>query len=111
MSMDEGEKLRRMEMLRHQVAEIEKAELKAGEDEELEARRKLLQNSEKIANGLNEAVENLYGGDDFDGAATMLGIAERALARIAKFSEDISGICKPQSPRCVSVITSLPKIL
>ena len=92
MSMDEGEKLRRMEMLRHQVAEIEKAELKAGEDEELEARRKLLQNSEKIANGLNEAVENLYGGDDFDGAATMLGIAERALARIAKFSEDISGL-------------------
>ena len=92
MSMDEGEKLRRMEMLRHQVAEIEKAELKAGEDEELEARRKLLQNSEKIANGLNEAVENLYGGDDFDGAATMLGIAERALARIAKFSEDISSL-------------------
>ena len=92
MSMDEGEKLRRMEMLKHQIAEIEKAELKAGEDEELEARRKLLQNSEKIANGLNEAVENLYGGDDSDGAATMLGIAERALARIAKFSEDIGSL-------------------
>ena len=92
MSMDEGEKLRRMETLQFQIAEIEKAALKPGEDEELEARRKLLQNSEKIANGLNEAVDNLYGGDDFDGAATMLGIAERALARIAKFSEDISGL-------------------
>ena len=92
MSMDESEKLRRMETLQYQIAEIEKADLKPGEDEELEARRKLLQNSEKIANGLNEAVENLYGGDDSDGAAAMLGIAERALARIAKFSEDIAGL-------------------
>ena len=92
MSMDEGEKLRRMETLKYQIAEIEKAALTAGEDDELEARRKLLQNSEKIANGLNDAVENLYGGDDTDGAASLLSIAERALARIAKFSDDISSL-------------------
>ena len=91
-SMDESEKLRRMETLRYQIAEIEKAALTAGEDEELEARRKLLQNSEKIANGLNDAVDNLYGGDDTDGAATLLSIAERALARIGKFSEDIASL-------------------
>ena len=90
MSMDEGEKLRRMETLKYQIEEIEKANLTAGEDEELEARRKLLQNSEKIANGLNDAVENLYGGDDTDGAASMLATAERALARVAKFSTQIS---------------------
>ena len=92
MSMDEGEKLRRMETLKYQIEEIEKAELEAGEDEELEARRKLLQNSEKIASGLNDAVENLYGGDDADGAATLLSIAERALARIAKYSDDIASL-------------------
>ena len=92
MSMDEGEKLRRMETLKYQIEEIEKASLTAGEDEELEARRKVLQNSEKIADGLNGAVENLYGGDDTDGAATLLSIAERALARIAKFSEDIGSL-------------------
>ena len=89
-SMDEGEKLRRMETLKYQIAEIEKAELEAGEDEELEARRKLLQNSEKIANGLNDAVENLYGGDDTDGAASLLATAERALARVSKFSTQIA---------------------
>lgn len=92
MSMDEGEKLRRMETLRYQIEEIEKAQLEAGEDEELEARRKLLQNSEKVANGLNDAVENLYGGDDIDGAATLLSVAERALARIAKYSDDIASL-------------------
>ena len=88
-SMDEGEKLRRMETLKYQIEEIEKANLTAGEDEELESRRKLLQNSEKIAKGLNEAVENLYGGDDTDGAASLLATAERALARVSKFSSRI----------------------
>ena len=42
LTMDEGEKLRRMETLKHQIAEIEKADLSAGEDEELEQRRKVL---------------------------------------------------------------------
>ena len=91
-SMDESEKLRRMETLKYQIEEIEKANLEAGEDDVLEERRKLLQNSEKIANGLNEAVESLYGGDDTDGAATLLNMAERALARIAKYSDDISSL-------------------
>ena len=92
MTMDEGEKLRRMETLKYQIKEIEKADLRPGEDEELEARRKLLQNSEKIADGMNDAVENLYGSDDADGAAGMLATAERALARISRFSDHISDL-------------------
>lgn len=92
LTMDEGEKLRRMETLKYQIAEIEKAELEPGEDEELMERRKLLQNAEKIADGMNDAVENLYGGDDTDGAASMLMSAERALARISKFSDTIAAL-------------------
>ena len=92
MTMDEGEKLRRMETLKYQIKEIEKADLRPGEDEELEDRRKLLQNSEKIADGMNDAVENLYGSDDADGAAAMLATAERALARISRFSDNISAL-------------------
>ena len=92
MTMDEGEKLRRMETLKYQIKEIEKADLHPGEDEELEERRKLLQNSEKIADGMNDAVENIYGSDDADGAAAMLATAERALARIAKFSDQIASL-------------------
>ena len=87
MSMDEGEKLRRMETLKYQIAEIEKAELEAGEDDALEERRKLLQNAEKLSNGMDEAVECLYGGDDSDGAAGLLAQAEYALARLSRFTE------------------------
>ena len=87
MTMDEGEKLRRMETLKYQIAEIEKAELEAGEDEALEERRKILQNAEKLSNGMDTAVECLYGGDESDGASGLLAQAEYALARLAKFSD------------------------
>ena len=85
--MDESEKLRRMETLRYQIEEISKADLQAGEDEMLEQRRKILQNAEKLSDGIHSAVECLYGGDDSDGAASLLAEAERELARLAKFTD------------------------
>ena len=92
MTMDEGEKLRRMETLRYQIAEIEKAELEPGEDEALEERRKILQNSEKLSDGLNDAAECLYGGEDSDGAAGLLAQAEYALSRLVRFSGSFSSL-------------------
>ena len=87
MTMDESEKLRRMEMLRYQIGEITKAELTAGEDEALEERRKILQNAEKIADGMNAAADCLYGGEDSDGAASLLSQAQRELSRLSRFTD------------------------
>ena len=89
-TMDEGEKLRRMETLRYQIAEIEKANLEAGEDEALEQRRKLLQNAEKLSDGLEEATQCLYGGDETDGAASLLAQAERALAKLSRYTDSFT---------------------
>ena len=47
LDMDEAEKARLVETLEYQIGEIERAELRPGEDEELEARRKLLQKCRK----------------------------------------------------------------
>ncbi|MDD5863886.1 MAG: DNA repair protein RecN [Firmicutes bacterium] len=92
LTMDEGEKLRRMETLKYQIAEIEKAELEPGEDTQLEERRKILQNAEKLSNGMETAVECLYGGEDTDGAAGLLAQAEYALARLSRFSDSFSAL-------------------
>ncbi len=92
MTMDEGEKLRRMETLQYQIAEIEKAELEPGEDEALEERRKLLQNAERLSKGMDEAVEALYGGEESDGAAGLLTQAEHALGRLSRFSDSFTSI-------------------
>ena len=92
LQMDEGEKLRRMETLRYQIEEISKAQLQPGEDDALEARRKVLQNAEKLSDGLNAAVEYLYGGDDSDGAASLLAQAERELARMSRFTDAFASV-------------------
>ena len=89
LSIDEGEKLRRTEMLRHQIGEIDRAKLQIGEDEALEARRKLLQNAEKFSQSLLTALNCLYGGDDADGASGLISEAEYALRRIAGFDPRI----------------------
>ena len=87
MTMDESEKLRKMEMLRYQIAEIEKAELEEDEDDRLEQRRKVLQNAEKLSDGIGAAVEALYGGDETDGAASLLADAERELSRLSRYTD------------------------
>ena len=92
LTMDEGEKLRRMENLKYQIAEIEKAELEPGEDDRLEERRKVLQHAEKLSNGMETAVECLYGGEDSDGASGLLAQAEYALARLSRFSDSFAAL-------------------
>ena len=92
MSMDESEKLRRMETLRFQIDEISKAALEAGEDDALETRRKVLQNAEKLSDGIYAAVECLYGGDDSDGAASLLAQAQRELSRLSRFTDAFAAL-------------------
>lgn len=92
MTMDEGEKLRRMETLRYQIEEISRASLTVGEDEELEQRRKLLQNAEKLSDGIEEATACLYGGDDTDGAATLLAQAHRSLGKLSRYTDSYQAL-------------------
>lgn len=86
-SLDESEKLRRMETLRYQIGEIRKADLKPGEDEELESRRKILQNAEKLSDGMHFAVGCLYGDEDSDGAAALMEQAERELTKLSRYTD------------------------
>ena len=92
MDMDESEKLRRMETLRYQIEEISKAKLEPGEDEQLEERRKILQNAEKLSDGINAAVSCLYGDDNSDGAASLLAEAERELSRLSRYTDAFASL-------------------
>ena len=56
---DEKEKQRRLDLLKYQYDEIEAANLKIGEDEKLEEKRKIILNSEKITENLKIADEAL----------------------------------------------------
>ena len=90
--MDENEKQRRMETLRYQIQELEQANLQPGEDDALKTRQKVLQNSEKLMSGLLEAVSNLYGDENADGANSLLTNADYALSRIERYDEQIANV-------------------
>ncbi|MGN1117662.1 MAG: DNA repair protein RecN, partial [Acutalibacteraceae bacterium] len=61
--IDESEKERRIETLKYQIDEIENADLKIGEKDELVAQKKRIINFEKVYNALN-ASRMLLNGDD-----------------------------------------------
>ena len=56
---DEKEKQRKLDLLKYQLDEIEEANLKVGEEEELDELHQLMKNSEKIYTNLEEIQENL----------------------------------------------------
>ena len=79
LQMDEAEKARRMDSLRFQIGELERAELVSGEEEELNARRNLLRNGEKYLSALSAADYALNGGDEGLGAVSAIQEAGNAL--------------------------------
>ncbi len=88
--MDEAEKARRVDTLTYQIAELERAELKAGEDEELAARRDLLRNAGRIMDGVESAFYALSGGDSGEGALSLLMGAEQSLKDAGRYSDQLS---------------------
>lgn len=82
LQMDEAEKERRMDSLAFQIQELEKAQLKPGEEEALLQRRNLLRNGEKFMSAVQGAVWNLTGGDDGGGAVSELREAAGAVSGV-----------------------------
>ncbi|MBE7004868.1 MAG: DNA repair protein RecN [Ruminococcaceae bacterium] len=90
--MDEAEKARRIDMLRHQIAELERAELHEGEEEALLARRNILRNGEKFIAAVTEADFCMNGGDESGGAVSALRQAEDALRALRAFGDEYAAL-------------------
>ena len=86
LQMDEAEKARRMDTLRFQIGELERAELMPGEEEELLQRRELLRNGEKYLSALSGADYALSGGEEGGGAVSALRDAEEAISAVRNLS-------------------------
>ena len=79
---DEKERQRKIDLLKYQVNEIEKAKLKNTEESELEEKRKIMMNVEKIEKNLNEA-DMAIGENTIDA----ISLAIRALEKISHVEE------------------------
>ena len=74
---DEKERQRKLDLLQYQIKEIEEANLKAKEESELEEKRKIMLNAEKITENLQEA-DTLISENGIDS----ISMAIRALEKI-----------------------------
>ena len=94
LKMDEAEKARRMDSLRFQIGELERAELVPGEEEELAARRNILRNGEKYIGALSGADYCLSGDDECGGAVSQLREAEVAMSAVRNLGDDLADLYK-----------------
>lgn len=81
----ENESARRIELLTFQAQEIEAAQLKEGEEEELEQERSRLANAEVLTNSAQQALMLLdEGSPDTSSAIDLIGQASQLLASLAR---------------------------
>lgn len=83
----------RLDMLKWQEQEISQADLKIGEDDELESEIRKLSHAEKISEHVEESCALLGGGTDFD-ILTALAKVEKNLADISRFDEKLNSARK-----------------
>lgn len=93
------DRLRRKDILTYQIDEIEKADVKIGEDEEIDARIKLLESSQRITENLSEVATLLDGNG---GAIQNLGMSERLLSKLSDI-DDITALAERISSAAIEV--------
>lgn len=94
LQMDEAEKARKVDSLHFQIDELERANLKTGEEGELNARRDILRNSEKYISALSGADYCLSGDDDSVGALAQIREAEMALAGVKNLGGQLAELAE-----------------
>lgn len=88
LSSDLEEKKRRKDLIEFEINELSGADIKIGETENLRKKQKIAENYSKMISSLNEAYSYLNGGDDFDGAVSLIKNSQKSL--ISSDCEEIS---------------------
>ena len=78
---DESNKEKQLELLNYQIEELEKADVKIGEREELTRKRALIQKSEDIIKTLNFALVTINGDDENAGIEQAVADVNRELSK------------------------------
>ena len=103
LEMDEMEKGRRIDTLTFQISELERAELKPGEEESLQARRAILRNAGKLMDAVEQAHIALSGDDEEAGAVSRLADAGQSLRVVSSVSGELGELSeKAEEVRCAA---------
>jgi len=86
MSIDNDQRQREIAFIQFEINDIESADLKDGEDEELEVRFKKMVNSQKIMDEISQ-VNNYIGESNFDNTSDMVSKAAKSLMNVVVYDE------------------------
>ncbi len=101
--VNESEKARKIDLLTYQINEIIDADIRIGEWEELENRKKVLQNVEQLLNYVNTAIEIIDGSDNFNGVGEMLNTASNSLIKASSFDNELNSIANSVTDMAYSI--------
>lgn len=87
---DVNEKNRRLDILNYQIEEIQKADIRPGEKDELTEKLGFLRNAEKVLDLLHTAYAALNGDGEMPGAADIAADAASKLLSAADYSSDFT---------------------
>ncbi len=90
LNTDVNEKNRRLDILNYQIEEIQKADIRPGEKDELTEKLGFLRNAEKILDLLHTAYAALNGDGEMPGAADIAADAASKLLSAADYSSDFT---------------------
>ncbi len=85
LSSDEREKERKIELLTYQINDIESAELKISEEEELDSEKRMLKNFRQVAKQVSTVYRALYKNDKGMSASRLVDIAHDTLEGMTEF--------------------------
>ena len=94
LSMDESEKARRIDSLRFQLGELDRADIRPGELQEKAARRDLLKNASRLTEAMDTALNALHGGDSSEGAVDLIGVAESETTAASRYADSLGVIAE-----------------
>ncbi len=90
LQQSERDRVQRLDLLRYQAEEIDRANLREGEEEELVQERKILVNAERIVERLNLVVQRLT---NDGGTLDTLGDAIQALKEVSNLDPQLGELC------------------
>ena len=90
LNTDANEKNRRLDILNYQIEEIQKADIRPGEKDELTEKLGFLRNAEKVLDLLHTAYAALNGDGEMPGAADIAADAASKLLSAADYSSDFA---------------------
>ena len=91
-TLDEAARKKESDFLQFEIEEIDRAELKNGEDEELEERFKKLANARKIAGNAGEAYALTGDGENGESASDLISAAVQRLQMVEEYDEQLQGL-------------------